>query len=588
MFIVKKRKTDTNSDNLLLDKNLDDSVDFAQNLKISSIHLTLSWQRKFNFYRDSKVAHSSLVSARYFKQFKPIAKDKFNDDLRRYYSIDYFDWSNPYKYYTENISDKNMLIHVPLAFAPHSFNWAFYFNSNQQQDITQLRAFILSWYDYILKDFSPNRWANAFSIYKASIRTMHLINLIPILKQNINTEYDRKLSDILHYHITYIKFFAKHTHALTEYEKTYLQIARIYISFVENKCQKVEKEFKKLESHLNNIIEKDGFIKNFSVYSQINLLLQLYILIDVFNANNKNYPAFLRFTLDQMSSCLRFMLANNQQVIARENDYATMPIKFIQFILKEIDMGGESHRQLLYSGFEKLKTKNLEMHINLGLKPKIYSKKSLLSSAFGGVNLFLRNQPVIIQTALPPQFLPQKYCDYYSATSTYSTLIMNNENPEYEETSPLKKYQVTKEGILFETEYAGYKNKFNILRKNNIFINAEGNHIRVEENLLYLKDNIQQQEINNQSKHQFHLRLHFHPSIKISLIEKEGHAIVKIPHNGVWHFISDENNLDIQNTIYWGNGVRESSKQLVLSNQFDILDGQKQIKWALFYDSSMN
>jgi uncharacterized heparinase superfamily protein len=171
--------------------------------------------------------------------------------------------------------------------------------------------------------------------------------------------------------------------------------------------------------------------------------------------------------------------------------------------------------------------------------------------------------------------------DMLRFTAAHSTLVIDDRNAcEIHKDGTLsrkpKKVSVDREdtigACLVDATHDGYVPVNGITHRRRLYYADQGQDLRGEDTLTCTTGFTK--------AHEIAVRFHLHPKVSVSLV-KEGHeAILALPSGIGWRFTASGAPLDVEESIYMGEGARpRKSKQLVIAATMD--SDMLQVKWAI-------
>ena len=129
-----------------------------------------------------------------------------------------------------------------------------------------------------------------------------------------------------------------------------------------------------------------------------------------------------------------------------------------------------------------------------------------------------------------------------------------------------------KDGVLIDACHDGYVPINGITHRRRFFMSDKGRDFRGEDNLTCATGLA--------AEHEVALRFHLHPKVMVSLIQGGEEALLRLGNGTGWRFTANGGKLEIENSVYLGEGVRpRKTKQLVIKGLMD--SDHTQFKWAL-------
>lgn len=129
-----------------------------------------------------------------------------------------------------------------------------------------------------------------------------------------------------------------------------------------------------------------------------------------------------------------------------------------------------------------------------------------------------------------------------------------------------------KEVVLIDACHDGYVPVNGITHRRRFYLGDNGQDFRGEDNLTC--------SIGLSGPRDIAIRFHLHPAVKVSLVQGGTEALLRLKNGTGWRFTIIGGDLDIENSIYLGKGIRpRKTKQLVIRGAME--EDHRQFKWAL-------
>jgi len=125
--------------------------------------------------------------------------------------------------------------------------------------------------------------------------------------------------------------------------------------------------------------------------------------------------------------------------------------------------------------------------------------------------------------------------------------------------------------VLVELQHDGYRQSFGVSHRRSLYLSADGNDLRGED------------VISGGGHETLLVRFHLHPSIRISLIGEMNSAILRFGRNAGWRFQAQPGQVSIEESVYFGDGIRKRSNQIVV--HCGKADQRATIKWRFYRES---
>ena len=118
-----------------------------------------------------------------------------------------------------------------------------------------------------------------------------------------------------------------------------------------------------------------------------------------------------------------------------------------------------------------------------------------------------------------------------------------------------------------ETSHDGYRRRFGLVHKRRLYLAASGQDLRGEDRLV------------GAGGRAFAVRFHLHPLVRASLNQARTQVLLKPPTGRGWRLQAAGGSLDLEDSVYFGAGVRQRTSQIVVSGALSG-DGAL-VKWRL-------
>lgn len=121
--------------------------------------------------------------------------------------------------------------------------------------------------------------------------------------------------------------------------------------------------------------------------------------------------------------------------------------------------------------------------------------------------------------------------------------------------------------IWLEASHDGYARRFGLIHQRRLFLAASGDDLRGEDRL------------SGAGGHAFAVRFHLHPAVQASLIESRMAVLLKPPSGRGWRLQADGGDLELDDSVYFGGGVRKRTQQVVVSGR--LAGAGAAVRWRL-------
>ena len=128
-----------------------------------------------------------------------------------------------------------------------------------------------------------------------------------------------------------------------------------------------------------------------------------------------------------------------------------------------------------------------------------------------------------------------------------------------------------KTSLLVEAQHDGYVSLNGLTHTRRLYLCERGQDLRGED--------ILSADVAPEKHHDYALRFHLHPRVKVSLVKDDTEALLRLPSGTGWRFQQEGGTLSLQDSIYFGEGTSPvKTQQIVVTGQ--TLSAVTLLKWA--------
>ncbi|MDH5721720.1 MAG: heparinase II/III family protein [Alphaproteobacteria bacterium] len=332
---------------------------------------------------------------------------------------------------------------------------------------------------------------------------------------------------------------------------------------------------------LENTVEKqilaDGGHVSRSPAILLGILETLVEINSALSAGGLDIPEFLEDSIQNASAVIRFFRHGDRRFAlfhsTQEGNSTQMDA-----ILSQAGLRGKARYSLPYSGFERASLGRSLLIMDIGRSPehgldtKTHASPLAFEFSYGKNRIF---------TSCGTHPSNKNWQEALRFTNGHNTACLDHRNAcelkadghfGRKVTEFSLKREETKEAILLKANHNGYMPLNGIIHERSIYMGDEGHDLRGEDNFT--------SEITLVHPIEGALRFHLHPSVKVSLINDDQEALLRIPDGSGWRFSFSAGMLELEDSLYMGQGVTpRKTKQLVIRGTMQ--NAQSSIKWAL-------
>ena len=319
---------------------------------------------------------------------------------------------------------------------------------------------------------------------------------------------------------------------------------------------------------------KDGMHYLRSPSEHFYFLCSLLDIKNFFGNLNKDLPIGLNETIKEMTLILDFFRIGDGH-LAIFNKYDFIDSKKINNLQKK---SGHKYRLPNVSeclGFNRVSKNKLIFIMDNGSPSMEKTQAGSLS-----FELSYLSEKIVVNCGSP--FVNNKeWDDAMRSTAAHSTLNINEINSsdiffDKDTTSRIAKVFSEKftenESVWINSYHDGYRDIFGLIHKRLIHIDLENFVVRGEDSFKNLQ---KKQRFKN---HQYFLRFHIHPRIKLNVTTSKKKVVLKLQNNQGWEFICSEPKIEIHDGIYLGeNKIVQPNYHILIK---DHISPKTKINWA--------
>ena len=323
--------------------------------------------------------------------------------------------------------------------------------------------------------------------------------------------------------------------------------------------------------------DNKGFPKSRNI-SQLNFYLKYFVLIrEWLNESQNEIPEYINEYIYYLGQAYAFIWKNNKKNFLFNGNHETNNIEFDNY-LERLGYNFKNTSNEL-GGYIILYNKKITLAMDAGPPP---DKKFSSNYQAGSLSFeILSNGKKIICNSGYFQNFKNQLNAISKSSAVHSTLILDDtssckftkdKNPKISEG-----LKITKKDIIFEKNYwkisaahDGYLKKYGIIYERNLEFYPEQMKFVGFEKIISKK---------NISNLKFDIRFHLEPTVKVMKTQDNKSILIDIDGEG-WRFISNNNNINIDNGLYFG------KKNFFLDNQNIFISGMTNtenqiINWEL-------
>jgi uncharacterized heparinase superfamily protein len=325
--------------------------------------------------------------------------------------------------------------------------------------------------------------------------------------------------------------------------------------------------------------DNEGFPKSRSI-RQLCFYLKYFILIrEWFKESQTEIPEFINENLYYLGQAYAFSSQNNKVDLLFNGNHETNNVDFNHYLKKLGYIFKNKNNEL--GGYVALNNKKISLIMDIGSSP---DKKFSSNYQAGALSFeIISNGKKLICNSGYYQNHNHQLNELSKSSATHSTLILDDRssckfNKTKNKSSKVSRgLRILKKNIILKKNYwkvnaahDGYLKQYGIIHEREIEFYPE--HIKfVGHDKIISKNSI--------TNLKFEIRFHLEPNIKIMKTQNNKSILIEFDGEG-WKFNSDNNNMDIENGLYFGR------KDSFVDNQNIVISGMtndenQTIKWEI-------
>ncbi len=431
------------------------------------------------------------------------------------------------------------------------------------------RSLVINWierkHNLLSKDFNSNIMASRVTLWCFSYSWF---------AESGENDFQNKLLNSIAFQTKYLELKLKE--ANDNLEKIIL-IKGIIIgkSILYEEIENINYLIKLVDLELILLINEDGGHVSRSPLLQIELLRHLVEIRSVI-AILKNIDAetLHKKTLKMGEFCRSFQMPNGY--FAWFNSGSLVSKDLIKQTLDRIGYKNKVFSIAKDSGFCRLSNQESIVFADIGVKENLISKSkaSLFSFEF-----YFQKQKIISNLGDLIKSNSQNAVNSLASSAAHSTLSIDDRNNidllGNRKTKILSlEYGKTKKGTLVDITHSGYELMYGVNHRRQIYLSQNKNELRGMDEILNIKN---QGSIPKNAD----IRFHLHPDINVVKV-RDGSILLKHKKGFIWKMVSNNQNVNIQNSIMFFPSGQIACKQIIIKIKLDNIRSSKieSCNWA--------
>ena len=334
-----------------------------------------------------------------------------------------------------------------------------------------------------------------------------------------------------------------------------------------------------LRKLVKSSFDNENFPKSRSI-RQLSFYLKYFILIrEWFKESQSEMPDFIDENIYYLGQAYAFIWQNNKVDLLFNGNHETNNADFDHY-LKKLGYSFKNQSNEL-GGYANLKNKKTSLIMDVGSSP---DKKFSSNYQAGALSFeIISNGKKLICNSGYFQNQNHQLNDVSKSSAIHSTLILNDRSSckfnkiKNKSSKIYNGLKILKKNIVFEKNYwkinaahDGYLKRYGVIHDREIEFYPEQIKF-IGHDKIICKSNIKNLK--------FEIRFHLEPNIKIMKTQNNKSILIELDGEG-WRFSSDNNNMNIDNGLYFG------KKDSFVDNQNIVISGMtndknQTIKWEI-------
>ena len=288
-------------------------------------------------------------------------------------------------------------------------------------------------------------------------------------------------------------------------------------------------------------------------------------------------PAGIEGTISNLAQALRFFRYPDRH-LALFHDTQEVPIDTLDEILRRVNARGKILKALPKSGYERANIGRSLLMVDAAAPPP-FPYDAEAHAAPLSFEFCYGKERIFVNCGHHP--IEPDWQDVLRSTAAHNNLTLDYRNiceirsDKHLGRKPRKisvHREDKKDAVLLELSHDGYMAVSGVTHRRKLYLGDHGHDFRGEERLNC--------SIGLDKSIDVTLRFHLHPRVLVSLIQDGTEALLRLPGGSGWRFFHDGGRMELENSIYLGQGSRaRKTKQIVIHGKME--SDQAVIKWAL-------
>jgi uncharacterized heparinase superfamily protein len=286
--------------------------------------------------------------------------------------------------------------------------------------------------------------------------------------------------------------------------------------------------------------------------------------------------AALADMIERMSGLVR-MWRHGDGRIAHFNGAGRVPSEIVEETLSRSGTRNKIMQQAPYSGFLRISSGRTVVIMDAG-EPVNAANGTITGLGTLGFEMSVGQAQLIVNSG--QMMTDPTLCRVMCSTAAHSTVGLDNQNSSRLQDGRLATVSgvevgEAQAGLLAVASHDGFETSHGILHHRKLYLRTGGANLRGADTLEYTG-------APGEIPHLAYVRFHLHPRVTAAPLPN-GTVLMKIRGSRVgWTFKASGGNVEVENSVYFEDGVRQASQQIVVKAMVSEIrtTGSHEVKWA--------
>ena len=311
--------------------------------------------------------------------------------------------------------------------------------------------------------------------------------------------------------------------------------------------------------------------------THLSVLLALIDIRSMLRQAGEMPPESLQQAVDRMTPALRFFKHGDGRLALFNGGQEGVAV-LVDAALARADARGRPMKSARHSGFERILAGRTLVLMDVGAPPP----PGLDQVAHAGplsFELSVGRERLIVNCGAVPEAGSGPVGDWHGVlrgTAAHSALAVEDTNAigvlgiggMADRTVTVEAERIAEQGaVLIDARHDGYRARFGLLHRRQLYVSAGGDDIRGEDSLAVETDPLTGHPKPAARTHAFAIRFHLHPGVRASLTQDASAILLRLAGGAGFRFLAKGAAMALEESIYFGDGMFRRTLQIVLTGQ---------------------